>query len=300
MDSSFRSQLEGSDSILILLPDKPFFDQAAAGLSLYLSLRGKKEVAIHCPTPIRVEFNRLVGVNKITQEIGNKNLVLSFSDYRATDIERVSYDIEDSQFKLTVIPKQGVASPKKDQVFVGYSGVSANTVILVGGVNESHFPVLSSKDLVGARLMHVGNRVFNSPQGKAVMSFAKAAPSVSEVVTRLLKENDFDIDADIATNLILGIEEGSDRFAAPEVTAETFETFAYLLRAGGQRGMREKAAVRSPFMPVPGSIPSARSGMPPQEDINVAEFEKKEVSSSSNPPSDWLAQPKVYKGTSIS
>src|SRR3989344_5719320 len=100
MENSFRQIVEESKSILIILPNKPYFDQVAAGLSLFLSLRGSRNTQITSVSPMTVEFNRLIGVNKISQEVGNKNLVIRFTDYKASDIERVSYDIEDGQFKL--------------------------------------------------------------------------------------------------------------------------------------------------------------------------------------------------------
>ena len=52
-----------------------------------------------------VEFNRLVGVNKITTELGNKNLVIKFKYYKVAGSEIVSYDIEKGEVKLSVMPK---------------------------------------------------------------------------------------------------------------------------------------------------------------------------------------------------
>lgn len=288
--NSFSSLIDSASSILILLPTKPYLDQVAAGLSLYLSLRDKKETAISCSTPMVVEFNRLVGVNKITQEVGNKNLSIRFIDYKAQDIERVSYDIENGEFKLTVIPKPGVPSPKKEQVEFSYSGVSADLIILVGGLNETHFPQLSNKDLLGAKIAHVGTRSLTLAQNRAVMSFAKPASSVSELVALQISESGFTLDSDIATNLIAGIEEGSRDFKGQDVTAETFETVAKLLRSGGQRVPKEKfekAAFPQGAIPVEPLFKK-------EEPDTSSEAGKKEVT-----PKDWL-EPKIYKGTSIS
>ena len=116
MENSFKSVIDASKSILILLPTKPYFDQVAGGLGLYLSLRQSKDVLVFSPTPMTVEFNRLIGVNKVTAEMGNKNLIIRFTDYKANDIERVSYDIEDGQFRLTVIPRQRITPPTKDRI----------------------------------------------------------------------------------------------------------------------------------------------------------------------------------------
>lgn len=281
MENSFQSIIDSSKAILILLPTKPYFDQVAAGLSLYLSLKGAKDVAITCPSPMLVEFNRLVGVNKVASEFGNKNLTIKFTNYQANDIEKVSYDIENGEFRLTVIPKAGFVAPKKEQVKFDYSGISADTVILVGGANDSHFPSLASTELAGAKIIHIGTRALSLGPNAQVLSFARPASSVSEVVATLINESSIRMDADMATNLLMGIEEGSREFKGPDVGPETFEVVARLLRSGGQR-LPEKRLEKSPYPQgaIPGEV--------------FQEPEKKE-----EPPKDWL-QPKIYKGTSIS
>jgi hypothetical protein len=296
MDDSFSTLVDSASSILILLPNKPYFDQVAAGLSLYLSLREKKPTVISSPSPMVVGFNRLIGVNKITSEIGNKNLTITFPNYDAGNIEKVSYDIENGQFKLTVVPKTGLTSPQKEQIEVTHTGVSADLVVLIGGANESHFPILSSPDLSGAKIAHIGTRVLNS-EGRGTMSFAKPASSVSELVASLIKELELPMDVDCATNLVMGVEEGSNHFESSEVTPDTFEVFAYLLRNGGQRLPKQKLEPRN--FP-PGSIPGQPFPAPKavqQNPVLEKVEEKEEVVES--PPQDWL-QPKVYKGTSIS
>lgn len=285
MENSFKSIIDQSKSVLILLPVKPYFDQVAAGLSLYLTLRPEKEASISSPSPMIVEFNRLVGVNKVAQELGNKNLIIRFSDYKANNIERVSYDIENGEFRLTVIPKSGVSAPQKDQAELSYSGISSDTVILIGGLNDSHFPVLTSADLAGAKLIHIGPRTLSLSSGKNVISYARPASSCSELVASLIKESGLKIDSDIATNLVMGIEEGSNKFSGSDVTAETFQVFADLLKSGGKR-LSES------------SYPKKYEGRQaiPSQVSPMTEVKKQEVKDA---PKDWL-QPKIYKGTSIS
>src|SRR4030042_1355898 len=276
MENSFGSIINAANSIFILLPLKPYFDQVAAALSLYLAIKGKKEATIVCTTPMIVEFNRLVGVNKISTEVGNKNLVIRVAGYKASEIEKVSYDVENGEFRLTVVPKAGFVSPKKEQVDLGYSGISADAVILVGGAMESHFPTLS-QEIAGAKILHIGARALS---GSAALSFARPASSTSELVAQLIAEAGLTLDADIATNLLMGIEEGSREFKGQDVTADTFQTIATLLRAGGKRGGARPEKTTFPVGAIPGEV--------------FQEPEKKE-----EPPKDWL-EPKIYKGTSVS
>lgn len=300
MDNSFSSLINSSASILVVLPTKPTFDQVAAGLSLYLSLHDSKETSIFCPALITVGFNRLIGVNKITGEIGNKNLIIRFAGYDAGNIEKVSYDIENNEFKLTVVPKTGLTAPEKNQIDLTYTGISADLVILVGGANDSHFPILGSSELASAKVAHIGTRALAS--SREVMSFAKPGSCSSELIANLIKDNKLVLDAETATDLAMGIEDGSSNFASPEVTPETFETFAYLLRNGAQRAPRVRL---SPASFPPGAIPAKPLNQPiaqtepVQPEPVLEQVETKEEPAIENPPEDWL-QPKVFKGTSVS
>jgi hypothetical protein len=330
MENSFKSIVDKSKSILILLPTKPYFDQVASALSLYLSLRDKKDISVYTPSPMTVEFNRLIGVNKISGELGNKNLVIRFIDYKATDIERVSYDIENSQFKLTVIPKQKITPPTKDQIDLSYSGVSVDTVVIVGGANESHFPALFGKDLVGANIVHVGVRDISFSTSKNYISFSRPASSISEIAADLIKESGGVLDQDIATNLLTGIEESTNNFTDATVTADTFLIVSELMKAGGRRVSAQGIAQKRDFPEgaIPGVIPKpfidrrrnqgtnqtqfnrrnddrdrGKSFYPQapktQQPIQSIPVEEKVTDDDKNAPNDWL-KPKVFKGTSIS
>ena len=295
MENTLKTIVDQAKSVLILLPTRPYFDQVAAGLSLYLAIRREKETMVVSVSPMTVEFNRLVGVNKITQDLGSKNLIIRFSNYEANNIEKVSYDVDNKEFRLSIIPKQGVSAPAKEQAEITYSGVSADTIILVGGINETHFPALSSKELAGAKIAHVGGRPLVLPAGRNIISLVSSASSASEVTAGLLKESGYEINSDIATNLVMGIEEGSNKFSSGEVTAETFQIFAELMRAGGQR----MVSIRGQRASVP---PSAIPGRLPKQPVQQVQplREKTQIETQKeNAPKDWL-QPKIYKGTNIS
>jgi nanoRNase/pAp phosphatase (c-di-AMP/oligoRNAs hydrolase) len=288
MENSFKNLINQSGSLLILIPSKSDVDIVSAALSLYLSIREFKDVQISSESPVTVEYNRLIGVNKITQELGNKNLVIRFIDYKADDIERVSYDIENRQFKLTVIPKPGKIAPEKDQIQLSYSGVSSDTVILIGGENESHFPSLSSKEMTNVKILHIGNKSFEA-KTKDVLSFAEVSSSVSEIVANIISQNALPLNQDVATNLLAGIENATGNFTDPQVTAITFQIVSQLMQVGGQRGYtRTPSAIEYPE----GSIPGQQNA----SSQVVGEAQADSDDNFENPPSEWL-QPKIYKGT---
>ena len=78
-----------------------------------------------------------------------------------------------------------------------------------------------------------------------MLSFARPASCLSEVVAFLIREGNFTLDNDIATNLLAGIEKASGNFSTNEVTANTFEVVAYLMKKGGRRLSQEKELRKS-------------------------------------------------------
>jgi len=291
MNNSFKALVDEAKSILILLSGAPKFDEVASGLGLYLALRGEKEVNIVSPSAMTVSFNRLVGVNKISNATGNKNLVIKFAGYEAKNIEKVSYDIINGEFQLTVVPKDGLLSPKQEQLDIKYSGVSSDLVVLVGGTQQSDFPV-EAKDVTGAKIVHIGLTAIKGQM--EVLSFDRPASSISEVVASLVKETTLALDPDIATNLLMGFEEGSEGLTTTEVNADTFTVMADLMRAGGRRIAKREMPNPTDFPQ--GSIPGntiqlekePESGDSMKEDINEGDA-----------PNSWF-EPKIYKGTSVS
>src|SRR3989344_9541311 len=86
--------LDASKDITILFGENPTLDTVAASLGLYLSLTASsKNVTIASPKPMVVEFSNLVGANKVSSVLGNKNFVISL-DYNEESIEKVSYHID--------------------------------------------------------------------------------------------------------------------------------------------------------------------------------------------------------------
>ncbi|MDP3014402.1 MAG: hypothetical protein Q8M92_09185 [Candidatus Subteraquimicrobiales bacterium] len=289
MENSFASLVNSANEILILLPSKPFMDQVAGGLSLYLSLAGSgKSVSISCPLPMVTEYSRLIGVDKVGSDLGNKNLVINLVNYDANGVDKVSYDIESGQFKLTITPKTGFKSPTKEQIDINYSGTSGDLVILIGGANDSHFPALLKEEFKSAKLVHLGTRLLEVLNNDLqVLSFAKPASSTSELVASLLKESGLLVNEDIATNLLAGIEEQSKNFQGDTVTADTFLIFSELLKLGGKRTQKIIPAMRYP------------QGAIPTRPFNQMTPEEAEQELNQDIPPSW-SEPKIFTGTSLS
>lgn len=300
MENSFIKLISPAKEILILLPNKPYLDQVAAGLSLYLSLKqSSKNALIFATNPMTAEFSRLVGVTEIASEMGTKNLVVKFKNYNPDQIEKVNYDIDNGEFKLTIEPKTGMDAPSQNQIDVSYAGVSADLVILIGGANETHFDVLKNPEISNLNMLHIGTRLLEIESDLKILSFARQSSSTSEITASLIKESGLSIDPDIATNLLAGIEDGSRSFQNEGVSADTFILFAELLKMGGKR-LPKLVAHRFPQGAIPNKPYTSKNpsiGEVPhihmEEDIPMPEEEPKEI------PSSW-SEPKIFTGTSVS
>lgn len=329
MENSFKSVVENANSILIFLPANPDFDQVASALALYMSLKDVKPAQIVSASAMTVAFNRLISIDKISESAGNKNMVIGFTDYDANGIERVSYDIIENQFKLTVIPKSGINPPQENQVQINYEGVSADTVILFGGTTDADFPQLSMKGLESAKVYHVGTDPLTIDPSKVVFTFAQPMASISELTFFLMNEAQLSIDSEVATNLLMGIENATDNYRSKTVTADTFEVTASLIRMGGRRlsGAGDdktkypQGAIPQAVEEKPEEVPVIKPekveptdyadfAQPPQgqeaeepkkESIPAPKAEEKNADQPTeveNPPDEWL-QPKVYRGTTL-
>lgn len=203
------SSLTSASAVIIYLPAEPQLALVAAGLSVYLSLKERgTAVDIVCPTPMTVAMNRLVGVDQIKTESPGRNLVISF-DYIKDSIEKVSYNVENGKFNLLVQPKAGHQPLSSDNVGFKLGGAAADLAILIGGAS-------------------VGPNIQNLPSISLVKN---DSGSLSAEAATLLESANLPIDKDIASNLLLGLSDETDRFSA--ASADDFAVAANLARRGG-------------------------------------------------------------------
>jgi len=275
--NNLKTTFSSAQKILILIRKDPSFDGLAAALSLYLAIkRTGKDVDVYCETPVIVEQANLVAVDKIKNEIGNKNLIISF-DYAEGAIERVSYNIEGNKFNLVIQPKNGVPTLSPDKVNYSYSGLSADLIFSIECQKPSDLGKIVEKEkdfFEKAKIINIDYH--NSAQFATFNVNTPGVLSCSELVLSLFPQLDLRIDGDIATNLLAGIEHASASFSDPRLDATTFETIAYLLRQGAKRQ----------------KVPAQKALPETKPEVRVEEKRKPKAPET---PVDWL-QPKIYKG----
>lgn len=275
--NAFKTQLAQVTNIVILLPEIASRDGIAGALALYLSLiQLEKNVTIIYPKPPIVGWSHLVGINKLTQQLGNKNFVISL-DYIEGSIEKVSYNIEGDKFNLVIEPRAGAPLFNEKNVTYSHSGFATDLIIVV---NASAFELLGKYYTENKQLFEEKPVVVidNKPGRAAIgtVNLVRPSASISEIITQLIERVQLPIDSDIASNLYDGIVTGSRTFSAAAVDADTFTAAAYLLGQGARRSI----------------------SIPQQEETPKRETATTRAPDVPQAPAEWL-KPKIYKGSTL-
>ena len=238
--SQAKNLLENSKNILVVIPINPSIDKIAGALSLYLSLSAAgKQVSLVTPTEMTVQFNQLVGVDKISTSFNatsGKNLIISFP-YQEGSIEKVSYNIENDTFNLVIEPREGYSSILPEMMRYSFSGGNYDAVVTIGCLTLANLGQLYSnnQNLFNEKpLINIDHNSANANFGKTNLVDATQS-SVSELILGLLDQIGLTIEADMATNLLIGITSETDNFSSPKTSASTFEAAASLLKLGAKK-----------------------------------------------------------------
>ncbi len=239
-----KDHISSAQSVLILFPSDAKFDQVASSMALYLGLdQLGKQVAAFSPAPVTVEHSSLVGIDKVATQIGNKNLQVSF-EYEEERVDKVSYHIDEEakKFHLIIQPKKGQRPLTTDNVEFSYTGAEADLIILIGvrSLDDLEQLYIGYEDLYNSATT-ISINTYETPFGSVKVNISGSA-SYSESLAYILQELGAEITSDMATNLLMGIEEATDSFHSLSTTADTFEIVSQLMRAGARRKTRTKAS----------------------------------------------------------
>lgn len=212
-------------------------DEMASALSVYLTLKSNgKDVSIVSAKQPLVEVSNLIGIDRVTPsfESNSGDLIVSFP-YQQDEIGKVSYTLENGLLNIIVKPKDAPLSFGEKDVIFKRSGSLPAVVITVGVKRiselQSFFDVQSLKDTVIINIDKAGN---NEGFGDVVI-IGQGASSVSEQVANLILSLNYELDPDIAQNLMSGVISATGNFQSPRTSSLAFEMAGLLLRAGAKR-----------------------------------------------------------------
>lgn len=282
--AELQEKINSQQKILVYLPQNPKFDFVAAALSFSLSLQELgKEVTVICPSAMTVEFNRLVGVDKIINKAQGTDLVVSFN-YAASQIEKVSYNDDGGRPNVVIQPKTNAPALSEKLVSFSYAGFGSGLIITFGIKNLGQLPKADQDLISSGEVINIDFDQVNQAFGLINLIDFEAS-CLSEVALGIITGLSFPLSQDTAQNVLSGIWQATAGMSKDNIGPDAFEAMAICLRAGAQKNSG-----------VFGSAPL------PSNSKSKPKFEPKEEKNPqpppSKPPADWF-EPKIFKGSSI-
>ncbi len=272
-----KTKLGTAQTVLLSIPTNPSQDVVASALALYLSIKQSgKTVSIVASSASVVRDSHLVGLDKITEDVGGTNLVITL-DVPENIIDKVTSNTEGGHLNLIIAPAKGAAPLTAQNVKFGYSGAAADLVMVIGAADLKDIGSLAEKELELFKTERIAN-ISNQVGSFGAINITDPSSSNSELVTALLKELALPLDVDIANNLMQGIESATSGLSSPNMTADTFEALAVLYRTGARR--------TAPTAPTQ----TARI----VSDMPIIDHGAPVISPTDSPSEDWT-KPKIYK-----
>ncbi len=235
--NSIQDLLQTAQHPLVIIGPDPSLDILAASASFYLALSaGEREVAYAAPSEPDLDCSALTGVEQLTTEINNKNLIISF-DYKPTAVEKINYHIgqETNRFYLTIEPQKNHSPLDKGTIEVNYAGVDADLIFLFG---IRDYEVLDNLYLGNEQLFADTNVVVIhsfEPEIGQIKLTTDGEFNYSGLITSLIQDLKLPISADAATNLLFSLETESNQFRSFATTPKVFEQVAWLMKQGARR-----------------------------------------------------------------
>jgi hypothetical protein len=239
-----------SSAGIICVPENPSADTIAAATSLYIALQtAGKNMAISCATSVQ---STLIAADRIQAGFttAGENLVVAFP-YTDGAVDKVDYFIQNDKFHIVVTPGVGFPKLNPQQVAFGYAGGTVDFVITVDATSLKTLGALYTQNqdqFKGKKIINIDRHLANSFFGTANL-VNKNSSSNSEYVLSILQSLSIPISKEIASNLYAGILAATNNFTTPNVTAQTFEITAYLMKAGAGVTSAAGQAVPQPALP---------------------------------------------------
>ncbi len=249
--STYQEKINQSENILVVYGQNASFSAVSLATSLYLWLKNLgKNVGLASPTEPVVEFCNLVGINKVKKSLPKQNLVIKLA-YSEDKVAKVLSDLSKDKSELSIVikPQKGNEPVEIKNVKLSYQAGDYDLIFLIEVQEKNELEKLFGSNQ---------NLLEDSSKLIAVNSLFGACPVMTDVAKDLGKEANFAswwgqmlksgqvaIDADQASNLLMGLEKETDNFASVDCGAEAFELAAWLMRQGGTRHHVDEAMMEN-------------------------------------------------------
>lgn len=283
--SEVKNLLPAAKNILIAVPAGADIDKLSAGLALFLIFEAAgKQVSVVSDDNILVSQSHLFGIDHIQKNLPSTdggNLTLTLEGVAASDgtvpaLEKLDWYAENSNLNLVfhVLPGQTFQPAR---IVPKYQGSGFNLIFVVGAASLNILGNVYSQNqnvFSSTHLVDIDIQSTNTSFGQTNVLDANAS-SVSEVVTNLITDLGYNLDADTASNLLTGMFDATSNLSVAKVTADTYMAVASCLRVGGKKPFDSAQG-----KPVVGSVNAS---------IPVVENTPQSVISQAQPAYDWNA-----------
>lgn len=328
--TELKTLLPTAKNILIALPANADMDRLAAALALFLTLEAAgKEVSIVSDDTVKVSQSHLFGVDHIQNNLPQTeggNLTVTLEGVAASDgtvpaLEKLDWYAQGSNLNLVFHVLSGQTF-QPARIVPHYQGSGFGLIFVIGAVNLNvlgNIYQANNQVFSGVHIVNIDIQSANTSFGQTNIVDTNAS-SVSEVVTNLVADLGYSLDADSASNLLVGIFDMTNNLSNAKASAETYMAVAQCLRVGGRKpGVQtsQPQAVQPPYdwsALMPHSAPQQvqEYTTPPvvtpidagdhaqQADVQPSPEERPsgERVISETPEPDWLT-PKIFKGSSL-
>ncbi len=226
-----------SNKILVVTHTNPDGDAIGSTLALYLTLKKiGKEVTAVCSEGVPETFRFLPSVESIARDfVGTRDFIVIL-DTSQTEVDKLSYNIEDNKLNVIITPRGGEFSSKDvsfskgtykfDLIFV----LDCTDLERLGPIYDQNTEMFFGTPVVNID-HHGGNDYFGE-----VDLVDLTATSTSEILLSLFESLDSQlIDEDIATSLLCGIITDTGSFQNTNTTPKSLTIAAQLVATGGRQ-----------------------------------------------------------------
>lgn len=236
--SNLLTTLSQAKRLLIIYNGQTSLDVAACATSLFCQARARQqEVTLLSTAAPIVAHSNLVGIDKAQTQLEKRNFIITL-DYDETHIDKVVSHLDETNKKLLLVvqPRPNTKPVEESSVHFSYEGLEYDQIVIFDIHQRSVLEKIfgqDSKNLATEKLISLGSR--STPDyATSFCLTTDTAECLSADFVQALQANSPALDADLATNLMLGIEDKTKHFTSCD-NPEIFTIAAWLLSQGARR-----------------------------------------------------------------
>ena len=317
------TKLTKSEHPAVVVSGDATFDDLAAGLALYLSLKNLgKNASIFANTPTVDDARKLYGVGQIGNAQNRKNLVIKVQN-AVKSVDKVTYFLDkENRLNITVHALAGGPGISSEDVSYESSSVLADVIFAINFKSKMELEqIITPEQFNDPNVLTISlTRKVMDQKIAQINILDESSGSTSEMVTATVQRLALPVNEDVAYNLFSGISFATDNFSPSRSTPRSFEAAGWLIKFGaGKSSMATSYRDSFNFDRVPALPPqrpirqtdqtqnamvsqsasnftqnqlTTQEDILPQEQSPKQDFPKKP----SELKKDWLRPPKIYKG----